>query len=114
MRRLIGLVIKIGLLVAAAVYLANHEGAVSIEWQGWRIDTSTAVLLGALLVAIVAASLLYRFYRAGVTAPRRLGRARAARRRERGYHAITLGMVATAAGDATEAARQSRKATALL
>jgi HemY protein len=40
--------------------------------------------------------------------------ARRARRRERGYRALTQGMVAVAAGDADEAHRQARRADALL
>ncbi|MBV8166152.1 MAG: tetratricopeptide repeat protein [Alphaproteobacteria bacterium] len=114
MRRLIGFLIKVGVLVALAVWLAETEGPVSIEWQGWRIDTSTTVIGVALIVVIIAAALLYRMWRAGVTAPRRLMRARALRRRERGYHAITLGLVAASAGDAGEAQRQARRATGLL
>lgn len=114
MRRLIFFLIKVGLLVALAVWLAETEGTVSIEWQGWRIDTSTAVLALALLVVIAVSALLYRLWRSGVTAPRRILRARAVRRRERGYHAVTLGLVAAAAGDAAEAQRQARKAGALL
>ncbi len=114
MRRLILFLVQAAVLVGLAAWLADHDGSVAIEWQGWRVDTSTAVVALALVVVIVASALFYRFWRAAVTAPGRVKRARAARRRERGYHALTLGLVAASAGDAHEAARQSRRATALL
>lgn len=114
MRRLITFLIKVGLLVGLAAYLASHPGAVSIDWQGWRIDTSIAVLLVALLIVIVVTALSYRFYRSIVSSPGRWRFGVAARRRERGQRALTLGMVAVAAGEAGEAARQSRKASSLL
>ncbi len=47
-------------------------------------------------------------------APGRFAAGRRARRRERGYRALTQGMVAVAAGDAAEARRQSKRADALL
>lgn len=47
------------LLIAAAVFIADRPGAVSIVWQGWRIDTSVAVMVLAIIVAALAVSLLW-------------------------------------------------------
>jgi HemY protein len=113
-RRLILFLFGAGLLIGIAVFVAEHEGAVSVEWWGYRIDTSTSVVLLGLALAMAASALLYRVWRALVTAPRRWRRARALRRRERGYRALTLGLVAAAAGDRAEAQRQSRRTDALL
>src|SRR5581483_5588040 len=114
MRRILLFVLEAAILVGLAVLAAEHEGAVSVEWLGHRIDTSTTVVLLALVVVIAVAALLYRFWRALVTAPRRWARGRAVRRRERGYRALTLGLVAAAAGDHGEARRQSRRTDGLL
>lgn len=107
----------IGLLaaiVAVALWFADRPGAVILEWQGWRVDTSVAVLaaLVALVSTLVAA--LYRAWLALRSAPRRLARARRDSRRRRGYLALTRGMVAVAAGDASEARKQVKRAEVLL
>ena len=114
MRRLILFVLWAALLIGIAVVVADHEGAVSVEWLGYRIDTSTSVVLIGLAIVAVASALVYRVWRTVATAPRRWRRARALRRRERGYRALTLGLVAAAASDRAEAQRQSRRASALL
>lgn len=102
------------LLILGAVFIADRPGSVSLVWQGWRVDTSVAVLLFAVaLVAIVAAA-LFHLVRKLVGGPRAFMRARRERRRQRGYRALTQGMVAVAAGDAAEAKRHAKHADALL
>ena len=44
-----------------AVSLADHPGSVSLQWGGYRVDTSFAVLLAIVTVLAVAAALIYRF-----------------------------------------------------
>ena len=45
--RAIWFLIVLGALTIATVWLANHPGSVTLHWQGYRADTSVAVLLGA-------------------------------------------------------------------
>jgi HemY protein len=106
--------LKLAVLVAAAVWLADRPGTVSLEWLGYRIDTSVGVLLAAVLILVVVAALLYRLWRFIMRSPRQIARSRVERRRRDGYRALTQGMVAVAAGDAAEAKRQSHKAAVLL
>ena len=101
-------------LVAGAVWLADNAGAVTLNWRGWRIDTSVAVLLTAVAVVTVAAGILYRLWLFAARAPGELRETWRLRRRERGYRALTRGMVAVAAGDGAEARRQARRAEGLL
>lgn len=106
--------IVIGLLAAAAAWLADQPGAATLQWGGYRIDTSFGVLAVVVGAVIVIAGLLYRVWLFVRRAP---GSARASwrgHRRGRGYQALTKGMVAVAAGDADEAQRQARKADGLL
>ncbi|MDG2032598.1 MAG: heme biosynthesis HemY N-terminal domain-containing protein [Rhodospirillales bacterium] len=106
------------LLLAAlslgAALLADNPGQVSMQWLGYKIETSVSVLFTALFVLsflLASAIRIWSFFR---RAPRRIGRAHQDWRRQRGYKALTQGMVAVAAGDAMEARRLSRKAEALL
>ena len=101
-------------LVTVAVWLADNAGAVTLSWRGWRVDTSVAVLIGTCAIVLVAAGILHRLWLLIVRAPGDLRQSWRRRRRERGYEALTRGMVAIAAGDADEARRQSRRAEGLL
>ncbi len=106
--------IIIGLLAAVAVWLVDQPGAASLQWGGYRIDTSFGVLAVAVGALAVIAGFLYRIWLFIRRAP---GAARSSwrgHRRGRGYQALTKGMVAVAAGDAGEAQRQARKADGLL
>lgn len=105
---------KIGLLIAAAIWIAERPGKVSFEWLGYRIETSVGLLLAAILLLMVLAALLYRFWGWIWTGPGRLREAREQKQRLKGYRALTQGMVAVAAGDAEEAKRQARTAHGLL
>lgn len=114
MWRVLRIVIVIAIVAVAAVWLAENPGRVTLAWHGWRIDTSVAVLVAAVLLLSVAAAVLYRGWVALRRAPGRIGDAWRLRRRQQGYQALTRGMVAVAAGDAEEAQRQVRRADVLL
>ena len=101
-------------LSLGATMLADNPGEISMQWLGYKIETSVGVLFTALFILsflLASAIRVWSFFR---HAPRRIGRARQDWRRQRGYKALTQGMVAVAAGDAIEARRLSRKAEALL
>jgi HemY protein len=106
--------IKLGVLVALAVWLAEQPGTVAIDWLGYRVETTVGLLILAVALVTVVLGLVYRFYRGLRRAPAEIGRSLGGSRRKRGYKALTNGMVAVAAGDAREAARWSKKANHLL
>lgn len=120
--------VKFAVVVAIAAWLAGWPGRVTAELPGYRLDlgfavlewpdqyldTSVGVLVLALLGFAALAALAYRFWRFLWRAPRDLNVSVKAGRRQRGYRALTQGMVAVAAGEREEAARWARKAGALL
>lgn len=114
MLRAILIFVKIGLIVAAGVLLTEYPGEVSVDWQGWRIETSLAVLALAVVIAGILIALLTRIVTGIAHVPRDFINARRAARRERGYKAMTQGLVAVAAGDTAEARKQARKAESLV
>lgn len=98
-----------------AVWFADQPGRVDIEMLGYAIHTEKVGLLIVVLVILAAvAAVLYRLWRALRRAPRSIAEYRGASRRQRGYQALTQGMVAVAAGDPREARRSARRADALL
>lgn len=114
MLRVITFIIVVAALVAGAVWLADRPGAVTIVWQGWRLETSVPVLLVVLLLVMMALSLLFRLWRWLRGLPGRIAGRRRERRRRKGYAALTGGLAAVAAGDQRQAARLSRQAESLL
>lgn len=114
MLRVLRYLIVLGALIAAAVWLADHPGAVTLTWQGYRIDTSVAVLVVAVAAVAATAALFYRLWVLVRRAPSDLFESWRLKRRQKGYQALTHGMVAVAAGDAEEARRQVKRADGLL
>lgn len=101
-------------MVFAVVWLVKNPGAVTLEWRGWRLDTSAGVLfVGVALIAALTA-VVYSGWRYLRRVPGEVGLAFRNRRTRKGYEALTHGMVAVAAGDAHEAAKQARRAGTLL
>ncbi len=114
MIRTIFFVVLAALVIVGAVWLAEHPGSVSFAWGDVRGDIEMFVVFGGLILFAVVVALLYRLWWSVKRVPRAVSDSRQRGKRERGYKALTQGMVAVAAGDANEARRQAKKADALL
>ena len=114
MLRILSYVIRAALLIALVVWLADHPGAVSLDWLGWHVETSFAVLGGAVLLLLALAVLLVRLGGRILRGPRNLRRNREMRRLREGYRALTAGLTSVAAGEADAARRQANRAARLL
>lgn len=114
MMRALFLFFLLAILAVGGVWLADNPGAVSLSWQGWRVDTSFAVLLLVLAVFAVVVALGYRAWLFVRRAPGQLGRAYRESRARKGYQALNLGMVAVAAGDGAQARKQATRADSFL
>lgn len=128
MLRTLVFIVKLVILVALAIWLANWEGRVAFDlpaygidlwvfqasWPDYRVDIPVGLLLLPVLVLWFLAVLYVWGWRSLRRAPGRLGEMFEGGRKKRGYQALTQGMVAVAAGDAGEAQRWARKADSLL
>ena len=114
MTRVIFLVGVIVLVALAASWLNANPGDVSVQWLGWRIDTSVAMLAFFVILVTVLGAVGYHFWRSLRDAPGRFFDARRTRRNRLGYEALSSGMIAAAAGDSAEAQKQARRAENLL
>jgi HemY protein len=93
----------VGLLAVAAAWFADRPGEVAITWQGFRIETSVALLLIAVAVISGLGILAWSMLRTLVRTPARLRLTRQARRGRRGYLALSRGLIAVGSGDARSA-----------
>ncbi|WP_089173885.1 heme biosynthesis HemY N-terminal domain-containing protein [Bosea sp. AS-1] len=97
-------------LAFGAVWLADRPGEISVIWQGYRIDTSVAI--GAIGVVVLAflVLLVWAVIRFVFGLPSAFSLSSRARRRARGFEAVSRGMVAIGAGDPVAAGRYTGEA----
>ncbi len=106
---LVALAIAVAYLLVIVV-----PGEVSVQWLGWQVQTSVAVAILALLLLCAVAAVVYHGWKLIRRAPRDFWSQHNLERRNRGYRALTHGLVAVAAGDPHEARRWAKKADKLL
>jgi HemY protein len=114
MIRLIVFLIVAVALSWLATWLVENPGRVSLTWQGTHIETSFVVLLLAVAVIGILLVMLFEILRVVRQAPSRWGRAHRRSRIDKGYAALSQGLVAAAAGDAAAAKLLNRRAQKLL
>lgn len=114
MTRAILLAVLIVVVALCAAWLKQNPGTVTIEWLGWRADTSVAMFAFVIAVVTVVGALIYRFWRFLRHLPGHVADALRLRRRRKGYEALSAGMIAAAAGDSNEAQKQARRAESML
>ncbi len=100
MFRLIVILIVAGLAALAAVWLADHDGTLTLTITGYEIRM--AATTGAVLLLLLVAA-VYVGIRLILRGPARLSRYFAARRARNAFHELSKGLIAAAAEDAHEA-----------
>jgi HemY protein len=80
--------LKLAIVIAAAVWLANRPGAMTVHWFGHRIDMPVGLAIGLVVLAFLALFALWRLWRFLRGAPREFGIYRANQRRAKGHRAL--------------------------
>src|SRR5258708_29406228 len=114
MVRVVAFIVLVFLLAACFAWLADRPGALVLTWQNYEIRASLMVAAVALLALIAALAAIGAVLRGVFNMPGMLGRFFGARRRERGYRALSAGMIAVGSGDVRAARRGAEEALALL
>ncbi|MEE9313877.1 MAG: heme biosynthesis HemY N-terminal domain-containing protein [Rhizobiaceae bacterium] len=105
-------------IAALFVWLANNPGSVSIQWD-W-VDANNAfdlTLLQAILaVGVLVALIMMAWWVISgiINSPKSFGRWRSGRRRDKGYSALSRGLVAAGSGNAALARKLSKESGKLL
>ncbi len=110
MRRVIWILLLVGLALALAWWVAFLPGTVSASAFGYTVETITPIAVVAVAVAVLLLLLLLRVLLGllGLPGAARFWNSR--RRRRAGDAAVGHALVALAAGDAPKARRESRRA----
>jgi HemY protein len=113
-KRLFGFILRLAVLVAVAVWLADRPGTARIIWHDYVIETSAAFLgLCALGIGFVF-YLLFRFWHLLIHGPELWRMSRKLKKMRQGQDCLTQGLAAVAGGDAAEAGRFAVGARKLL
>lgn len=110
MLRILIYIALIAAVIAGAVHLADEPGQVTVLWQGWRIDTSVAVLVIAVIVLTAIVYTLLRGWSAARRAVQNFSARRYRRRVHDGLQSMGDVMAALHNGDAALAARHLKTA----
>ncbi len=102
------------LAALGAVWLAERPGQVSIVWGGMTIETTVALAAIGVLALVLLGMLLWTLLRFMFGLPTAFSFASRARKRVRGYDAVSRGMVAVGAGDPAAARRHAADARKLI
>ncbi len=107
------------LLVVFAVglglaWLADRPGDMVVTFEGYRYEVSLLVAAVACVAAVAAVMLLWWVLKGIWNSPHRVSRYFRARKRDRGYQALSTGMIAAGAGDSTLARRMNAQAVKLI
>ena len=95
-------------------WLAGTPSYVSLDWRGYRVNTTIPILVGVLCGFSLLLALIFRLWFFIRDAPKSIANIIYNKKRGRGYKALTAGMVAVAAGDTEEALKQAKLAEILL
>ena len=104
----------IAILSAIAIWLADNPGELVMHWRGYEIRTSFVIGVAAMALAAFIALFVYRIIVSFIETPASVSAFLEKRRQQKGFLALSRGMVAVAAGDAGDAKRYAAQAHKLL
>lgn len=114
MLRALWFAVKVGLLVGAAIWVADHPGVLEIDWLGYHIRADMGLALLAALFFLFFILFIYRLLWNIIVIPQHWHDWREKMRQEKGYKALTVGLTAVASGDVKMADLQAAQARHLL
>ena len=108
MIRILIFLLSILLVAAAGTYFAYLDSRIAGEAFGMKFDAPSGIVVGALILAFLAAIYITHKVKDIMAMPAKLRAREEASRRARGVAALTRGLEAAAVGDAADAAHHAR------
>lgn len=99
---------------AGFAWLADNPGTVQFTWAGREIETSLMVFAIAFVAFMIVIGLIWALLRVIWRSPHMLKGYFSARRRDKGYNALSTGLVAVGEGDAKRAQKAANNANKYL
>lgn len=110
MLRVLLFFIVLMVLAFADAWFIERPGQIVLTWQGYHVETSLSVGIGVVLGLAVAFMLIWALLRFVFRIPGLMSNSQRGRRRDKGYAALSRGMIAVGAGDAQLARKFANEA----
>lgn len=114
MIRLVIFLVIVAVLGFGFAWFADRPGDVVLSWQGVRYETSLMVVLAAIAALVAMLMIGWWLISAILRSPALINRFFRNRRRDRGYHALSQGLIAASYGDSAQARKLSKDSRKLL
>jgi HemY protein len=114
MIRLLFFVVLVLALGFGFAWLADRPGDLSIVWQDRRIEMSLMTAVTVIVSLIAAIMISWWLIRTIILSPRTVARYFRANKRDRGYQALSTGLLAAGSGDAAMARKMNKRTKGLL
>jgi len=114
MIRLLFFVVLVLALGFGFAWLADRPGDLSIVWQDRRIEMSLMTAVTVIVSLIAAIMISWWLIRTIILSPRTVARYFRANKRDRGYQALSTGLLAAGSGDAATARKMNKRTKGLL
>ncbi len=95
-------------------WIADRPGEISLIWEGQQYNTDLIVAVTALVGLVAVIMVTWWLLRTLWTSPHSVRRFFRARKRDRGYQALSTGLIAAGAGNAILARKMSARARSLV
>jgi len=114
MPRLLFFVVLVFAIGLGFAWLADRPGEMTVTFNGYEYQVTLMVAAVALLAVVVAVMLAWWLLKAIWNSPYTISRHFRVRRRDRGYQALSTGMIAAGAGDVALARMKKKEAKKLI
>ncbi len=112
--RWLGFILRVAVVVFIGLLLVNQPGTANVQWHGYAIQTTAAVLVAILAVMAFSFFQFFRAWRWIVDGPRFWRLRQKINKLNKGHQQLEKGLVAIASGNAAEAGRLAIGARRLL
>jgi HemY protein len=110
MIRVLVFLLLLGLVALGIGWMADQPGDIAVRWLGYDVQTSIGVGVGLLVAVALALNVVWAILRFIFRIPSLMSLAAKARRRTKGFAALSRGMIAAGAGDARTARKSAAEA----
>jgi HemY protein len=114
MFRILSFLILVFALGLGFAWLAERPGTMLVTFNGYQYEVTLMVAAAIATTAIAAVMILWWLIKSIWNSPYTISRYFRVRRRDRGYQALSTGLIAAGAGDADAARRKHRESAKLL
>ncbi|MER8748121.1 heme biosynthesis protein HemY [Mesorhizobium sp. M1050] len=114
MIRLLGFLIVVFALGLGFAWLADRPGDMVVTFSGYQYQVSLMVAAVAVVAVVAAVMILWWLLKSLWDSPYTISRYFRVRRRDRGYQALSTGMIAAGAGDGALARKKTKEAAKLI